>query len=144
MSLENVKQFITFKVGGNEYGLDVLNIQEIVEMVAITPTVSGSSTAYEGIINLRGEIIPVIDLRKKFNAGNYDYTAETKIIILRINENKTGIIIDAVSGVESVPLKVLQSNPAVSSKEKSAYIKNVAKFGTKLLSIIDIEQVVAR
>lgn len=125
------KQYVVFVLGSEYYGLDILSIQEITRYEAPT-RIPNMSSYMQGIINLRGNIIPVIDLRRKFNLGNSEVTGESRIIVLNLSEQKAGLLVDAVSQVTKIGDD--QIEPPQMTTVEHKYIAGLAKKEKKSLS----------
>ncbi len=139
----NLVQYLSFTLNSEEYGVEILRVQEIRcwEPVSRVPNVP----SYEkGVINLRGAIIPIIDLRERFQLEEANYTATTAVIILRVEEeDKTrivGIVIDSVSDVLDVDKRTVQESPSFGSKVSTDYISGLVEVNGKMLTLLDIDQ----
>jgi purine-binding chemotaxis protein CheW len=132
-------QFVTFKLAGQKYAMDILKVQEINNLKEITP-VPNAPAYVEGAINLRGKVIPVLNLRKKFHMEQKDLSESNKIIIIDIRGTVTGIIVDAVSDVLRVPEDVVEPPPPVSSSVRSEFIRGVAKLPDGLIVVLDMDR----
>jgi purine-binding chemotaxis protein CheW len=132
-------QFVTFKLAGQKYAMDILKVQEINNLKEITP-VPNAPAYVEGAINLRGKVIPVLNLRKKFHMEQKDLSESNKIIIVDIRGTVTGIIVDAVSDVLRVPEDVVEPPPPVSSSVRSEFIRGVAKLPDGLIVVLDMDR----
>lgn len=123
--VKSLLQLIVFEMDEEEYAVPIIDVKEIIKYTDITP-IPNSPEFIKGILNLRGKIVVVIDLEKRFNLVREKKAEPRHIIIVDIEENTFGIIIDEVSGVMRVPENVVQSTPSlVSSKIKSDYLKGV-------------------
>lgn len=130
-------QLVTFRLGREEFGFDILKVREINKMTAVT-RVPGSPDFMEGIMNLRGSVIPVINLRKLMGMESRDNTKETSIIVIDIPGYTFGFIVDAVSEVLRIPVSVTEPPPAITSTERTGYVTSVAKLDDRLLFLLDI------
>ncbi|MEK7432607.1 MAG: chemotaxis protein CheW [Cyanobacteriota bacterium] len=132
---------VVFKLGSDDYCIPVTQAKEI--QIYQTPTrIPNTPNFVEGVINLRGQIIPILDLKKRFNSGFTEITPTTKIIIIEMEKEMLGVIVDSVSEV----LKTLQSKfepppQAVKTSINSNYISGIGKVDTRLLILIDLEKV---
>ena len=135
-------KYLTFQLGGEEYGVEILKVQEIIQMQKVTP-VPGAPSFIRGVINLRGKVIPVVELRKKFSMPAADDTEKTVIIVMLIEkgdaEMTMGIIIDDVREVMDVAADSIEKTPALGSKVDTGFIMGIckAKGGVKMLLDID-------
>ncbi len=136
---EQIMQLVTFTLKNEEYAVDILNVQEINRIVEIT-RVPNSPDYVEGVINLRGKVIPVINLRKKFGYEEKDTDETSRIIIMDIKGITNGLIVDSVSEVLRIPSNVVEPPPPMSSDLSSMYIKGIAKLENRLIILIDIDK----
>ena len=133
-------QLVSFKIGKEEYGIDILNVQEINKMTTITK-VPNAPEFVEGVINLRGRVIPVIDLRARLNLARKEHDKDTRIIIVDIYQNTAGFIVDAVSEVLRIPARITEAPPAIVTGIDSEFIKSVGKLEDRLVILIDLEKI---
>lgn len=136
-------QYVVFLIEGEEYCIEILNVQEIIRMVPVT-WLPKRAEYIIGVINLRGEIIPVIDLRIKFGLSRKDYTKFTRILIGQVAERQVGMVVDGVNEVVAVPGENIEAAPGMVSRSKSAeYIKGIAKIEERVIVMLDLEKVLA-
>lgn len=138
---EQLLQLVSFKIGSEEFGVDILKVQEINRMVEIT-RVPQAPSYVEGVINLRGKVIPIIDLRKRFDLDVKEYDKNTRIVVVNINDNIMGMIVDSVSEVLRLPSNTIEPPPEIVTDINSEYIKGVAKLEGKLLMFLDLSKVI--
>ena len=136
----NILQLVSFKLGDEEFGVDILRVQEINRMMQIT-RVPNSPDSVEGVINLRGRVIPVIDLRIKLNMSKIDYSPDTRIIVVEIKHQTVGFIVDSVREVLRIPENITENPPDMVSGINSQYITAVGKLEDRLLILLDLEKV---
>jgi purine-binding chemotaxis protein CheW len=136
---EQVLQFVTFTLGNEEYAVDILSVQEINRITEITK-VPNSPDYVEGVINLRGKVIPVINLRKKFGREEKETDDTSRIIIMEIQEITNGLIVDSVSEVLRIPSSTIEPAPPMSSNISSQFIKGIAKLENRLIILIDLDK----
>ncbi|TXJ46815.1 chemotaxis protein CheW [Brachyspira pilosicoli] len=141
VDVENSINLVTFKLGNNEYAIDIMQAKEIIKMEKIT-LIPNAPDYVEGVINLRGNIIPIVDLKKRFNLEENDGEKNTGIIIVKIDDVDMGIIIDAISKVVSIVTSNIQPPPPMLSGIGQKYIKGVAKLEDKLLVVLDLEKLI--
>ena len=141
VDVENSINLVTFKLGNNEYAIDIMQAKEIIKMEKIT-LIPNAPDYVEGVINLRGNIIPIVDLKKRFNLEENDGGKNTGIIIVKIDDVDMGIIIDAISKVVSIATSNIQPPPPMLSGIGQKYIKGVAKLEDKLLVVLDLEKLI--
>ena len=111
----NEEQLVVFKLGREEYGVSILNVQEIKRITEIT-RVPYTPEFIKGVMNLRGSVLPVIDTKKRLGIENEEYTDDTRIIILKVDEVSIGMIVDAVSEVIAIPQKKKEAPESVVAK----------------------------
>jgi len=138
---EDVLQLVTFTLKDEEYAVDILKVQEINRIVEITE-VPNAPQYVEGVINLRGKVIPVINLRMKFGFEEKEFDDVSRIIIMDVNGITNGIIVDSVSEVLRIPSHIVEPAPPLASDVISMYIKGIAKFEKRLIILIDIEKLI--
>jgi purine-binding chemotaxis protein CheW len=136
---EQVLQLVTFTLRNEEYAVDILNVQEINRITEITQ-VPNSPSYVEGVINLRGKVMPVINLRKKFNLEDKETDDTSRIIIMDIKGVTNGLVVDSVSEVLRIPTDIVEPPPPMSSDMNSKFIKGVAKLENRLIILIDIDE----
>jgi purine-binding chemotaxis protein CheW len=136
---EQVLQFVTFTLGNEEYAVDILSVQEINRITEITK-VPNSPDYVEGVINLRGKVIPVINLRKKFGREEKETDDTSRIIIMEIQDITNGLIVDSVSEVLRIPTSTIEPAPPMSSNISSRFIKGIAKLENRLIILIDLDR----
>lgn len=135
---DEILQFVTFKVGNEEYGIDILKVQEINRVTDITP-VPNSPQYIEGVINLRGKVIPVINLRRMFGLDTKNLDNNSRIIVVDVGV-VLGIIVDSVSEVLRVSSDVIDPPPSMSTTISSEYVRGIGKLNDRLLILIDIDK----
>ncbi len=136
--VEEMLQFVTFLVAEENYGVSVHSVQSINEMLEIT-YVPHSSSYMEGVINLRGSVVPVINMRKKFNLPVKEYDLFTVILIVEVKERLIGMIVDSVSDVVSIPASSIQKDIQFSTKVNVESIEGIGKLEDELIIILNVE-----
>lgn len=147
----DIHQFLTFALGQEEYGVEILNIQEIKGFSTITP-LPNAPVFIKGVLNLRGTIVPIIDLRKKFGMPEVELTKFTVIVVVQVQgrpiggaqagqKRTMGFIVDAVSDVLNVSGDDIQATPELHGQVDTSFINGLAKAGEKLVILLDIEKV---
>lgn len=140
-STDVLLQLVTFNLVGEEFGLPILDVREIIRMVEVTP-VPHSPSFVEGVINLRGQILPVIDLRKRFGLESSTADEDTRIVVVEINNNLIGLIVDGVNEVLRIPSETVNPAPQiVSSGIGAEYIQGIAHYDEKMIILIDMARV---
>ncbi|NLV66374.1 MAG: purine-binding chemotaxis protein CheW [Spirochaetes bacterium] len=135
---EDLRQYVTFLVGGEIYGVSVMKVQSINEMSEITQ-VPRARSFIKGVINLRGAVIPVIDMRKKFGLPEKEYDSFTVILIVEARERLIGMIVDSVSDVVSIPASNIQTNINYSGKLEKSSMEGVGRIDESLIILLDVE-----
>ncbi len=134
------QQFLTFALGQEEYGVEILKIQEIKGFAAITPL--PNTPAYvKGVLNLRGTIVPIVDLRKKFHLPEVAYDQFTVIVVVQVQGKTLGFVVDAVRDVLTVTGADIQPTPDLHGQVDTAFLNGLAKAGEKLVILLDIDKV---
>ena len=136
---EEILQLVSFKLGTEEYGVNILQVQEINRMTEIT-RVPNTPTYVEGVINLRGKVIPIIDLRKRLQMPSKEYDTSTRIIVVELVDKVLGFIVDSVSEVLRISSNVVVEPPPGVSATKSDYITGVGKLENRLIILLDLEK----
>jgi purine-binding chemotaxis protein CheW len=136
-----VLQLVTFKLAGEEYATDILKVQEINRMVEIT-AVPNAPHYVEGVINLRGKVIPVIDLRKKFGLEAKEIDVQSRIMVFDVGKT-VGMIVDSVSEVLRLPADTVESPPAMALNGGSEYIRGIGKLDDRLVILVDVNKLLS-
>jgi len=136
-------QLVTFNLGSEEFALDILLVQEINRRVEITK-VPKTPEFVEGVINLRGKIVPVLDLRKRFGLVGHEFTAQSRIIVVNIDNRVLGLMVDSVSEVVQIPARTIEPAPPLVVGIDAAYIKGIGKFEDRLLILLDLGKVLSK
>jgi len=146
MTDDDTQQCLTFMLGGKIYGLDILNIKEIIEYGEVTD-VPMVPDFISGVINLRGRVVPVIDLTQRFSGKETDITKRTSIIILEVaNDDLSidiGITVDLVNEVLDIHPSEIEPAPSLGEQIQTSFISGMAKVDGKLLILLDIENVLS-
>ena len=139
-------KYLTFSLSGEEYGISILKIKEIIGMMPIT-TVPQTPEFVKGVINLRGKVIPVIDLRLRFMMKGIDYTERTCIIVVEIEGASgtvmIGIVVDSVSEVLNIKSEDIEDTPAFGTRLNTEYILGMAKMEGSVKILLDINSVLS-
>ncbi len=143
---DSLLQLVTFRVAEEEYGVDILSVQEIIRHTGITKVPSAPAFV-EGILNLRGKVIPIIDMRKRFGLASREPDQQTRIVVFALESGVMGCLVDSVSEVLRLPFSMVDAAPAVVSGVDSQYIRGVGRLGGerdgRLLILLDSEQVLS-
>jgi len=139
-------KYLTFTAAGEEYGIGILKVKEIIGVMAIT-TVPQTPAYMKGVINLRGKVIPIVDLRLKFGMEEIDYTEKTCIIVVEAisggRQLMIGILVDSVSEVLNIKGSDIEDAPDFGSRLNIDYILGMAKTGGKVKILLDIDRVLS-
>ena len=138
---ERLLQVVSFRLGGEEYGLEILRVQEIIRMVGLT-RVPNSRRFVEGVINLRGKVIPILGLRKRFGLEARESDRGTRIIVVEVASDVIGFEVDSVSEVLRIPVETIEPPPRL-SRHNNEYVSGVGKLQDRLLLLLDIDRVLA-
>lgn len=147
-SSDSDNQILSFILGDEEYGVDILRVQEIKGWEKTT-NIPNSPDYVMGVINLRGAVVPVVDLRVRFGLDEITYDDSTVVIIVRSHDEKTltekiiGVVVDGVSDVYSVNLNELQSAPEISGTIHTEYVKGLATVSDKMVIVLHVDQLVS-
>jgi purine-binding chemotaxis protein CheW len=137
-------KYLTFALGAEEYGLPVLRVREIIKMMDIT-LVPQVPPYVKGVVNLRGKVIPVIDLRLKFGFPPQEYTERTSIIVVEVNlaggRALMGIVVDSVSDVMGITAEEIEEPPEFGDRISTDYMKGIAKVKGKVEILLDLDRV---
>lgn len=138
---QTMNQFLTFRLDGEEYGMDILKVQEVRGYDSITP-IANAPELVKWVVNLRGINVPIIDMRIKFQSGQAEYDQSTAVIILNGAESVMGIVVDGVSDVISLDLDQMQPTPESGSVIDHKFIMGLSTIEDRLVMLVDIEKLV--
>jgi purine-binding chemotaxis protein CheW len=134
-------KFLTFSLGNEEYGIEIRHVTEIIGIQNITD-LPDMPDFVKGVINLRGKVIPVIDVRLRFNMQERAYDERTCIVVVNINDMAVGLIVDSVSEVIDIPAGDIEPPPRVKKGEASRYIKGLGKVNQAVIILLEIERLI--
>ena len=141
--MAEIQQLVSFTLGSEEFGVEIAGVQEIVRLPEITK-VPRSPAFVEGVVNLRGKIIPVVDLRKRFGLPRAEATKSTRIIIVTMSGRTVGMIVDAVSEVMRIPLEAIDPTPEmVASRVHASFLKGIAKLEGRLVILLELNLILS-
>jgi len=135
-------QLVSFELGGEEFAVDILSVQEINRMMPLT-RVPQSPGDVEGVINLRGKIIPVVDLRKRFGMPTATQNENSRIVVIELERRVLGFIVDRVHEVLRIDRSIVEPAPQMSSSIDSSFILGVGKLSDRLLILLDLPRLFA-
>ena len=131
-------EFLTFRLGAEEYGIDILRVQEIRSYEEPT-RIANAPSFIKGVVNLRGVIVPVVDLRIKLNCEKVEYNGFTVVIVLNVHGRVVGAVVDSVSDVLALSQELIKPAPEMNSTVDTSFITGIASVGERMLILMDIE-----
>lgn len=135
---QDLLQLVTFRIGEEEFGVDILAVQEIIRLMQIT-MVPRAPEFIEGVINLRGKVIPVINMRTRFNKAQVEPDSSTRIVVMELGQKIVGFLVDGVSEVLRIPESTVEDPPPVVAGIGSEYIRGIGKLDNRLLILLDLD-----
>jgi len=135
-------KFLTFFLSTEEYGIEILKVQEIIGVMTITP-IPRTPAFIKGVINLRGRIIPIIDLRLKLSMEEAKHTEETCFIVVKAHDMHMGVVVDKVSEVLDIAGENVEDAPSMGEDINTDYILGIGKAGDKVKMLLDIDKVLS-
>lgn len=136
------RQVALFELGGETYGVDIGSVHEIIQMQPIT-RVPKAPFFVEGVINLRGKVIPVVDMGKRFGLEKADRTKNNRIVVVDINGTTIGIIVDAVTEVLRIPNSAIEPASSIVTAGDTDYLQGIAKLGDRMFILLDLGRVLS-
>jgi purine-binding chemotaxis protein CheW len=137
-----ILQLVGFVIGNEEFAVDILKVQEINRIEQITK-VPNSPDFVEGVINLRGKVIPILDLRIRMGMEKKERDTQTRIIVVDISQKTIGFIVDEVTEVLRIPKSVIETPPDLVSDKKSEFITGIGKLEDRLLILLDLDKIIS-
>jgi purine-binding chemotaxis protein CheW len=134
-------QYLTFTLGGEEYGVEILRVQEIKGYSAVT-SIPNAPPYVKGVMNLRGTVVPVFDMRLKFGMDVREYDRFTVIVVVNVGPRVVGLIVDAVSDVFDIPADAIEPAPDLGAAVDTSVIRGIARNNDRLITLLDIDRVV--
>jgi purine-binding chemotaxis protein CheW len=135
----SVLRWVTFRLGNEKYGINVMQVQEVLRVTEIAP-VPGAPSYVLGIINLRGNVVTVIDTRLRFGLESTTMDDSTRIVIIEAEDQVVGILVDSVAEVVDLQTSDIESAPNVGTEESSKFIQGVASHDSELLILVDLNK----
>jgi purine-binding chemotaxis protein CheW len=135
-------EFLTFRLGAEEYGIDILKVQEIRSYEQPT-RIANSPSFIKGVVNLRGVIVPIVDLRIKLGCDTAEYNSFTVVIVLNVKGRVVGAVVDSVSDVLALDAQTIKPAPEMSSAVDTSFITGIGSVGDRMLILMDIEGLMA-
>ncbi len=136
------REFLAFKLGAEEYGIDILKVQEIRGYEAVT-RIANSPDFLKGVVNLRGIIVPIVDMRIKFNLGDPSYDQFTVVIILNIGGRVMGMVVDSVSDVTTLSPSQIRPAPEMGTAFNTDYLIGLGTLDERMLILVDIDKLMS-
>lgn len=137
--VNNATEVLSFRLGGEEYAISILKVQEIRGYDAVT-RIANAPDYLKGVVNLRGIIVPVVDMRIKFNVGAVTYDAFTVVIVLNINNHTIGMVVDSVSDVVTLTPDQIKPAPDLGATVAAEYLRGLGTVGERMLIMLDIDK----
>src|SRR5216684_3284335 len=142
-TLSDERQLVVFHLGAELYGVEISRVHEIIRLQAVT-RVPHAPSFVEGVINLRGKVIPVVDLRRRFGLDSAEHTRASRIVVVEIGDQVVGIVVDGVSEVLRVNTSIVEPPSPVVAGVDSEYLHGIAKLPERLVILLDLDRVLAR
>ena len=142
MNTAGAREYLTFRLDQEEYGIDILKVQEIRGYEPPT-RIANVPEFIKGVVNLRGTIVPIVDMRLKFNCSKAEYNDFTVVIILNLGTRIVGIVVDSVSDVMELPPDSLKAAPEIDSVIDSSAVLGLGSLGDRMLILLDIEKLMS-
>jgi len=139
---EILRQVVTFNIGAEEYAIDIMSVIEIIKQTVITP-VPLSMDFVKGVINLRGKVVPIVDLKKKFKITFTENKKDVRLIVVEIDKKVIGFQVDKVKEVVSIPENLIDPTPSIVSGISQTYISGVARYIDRLIILLNIEKLLS-
>jgi purine-binding chemotaxis protein CheW len=140
-NIQGITEVLAFRLGSEEYGINILKVQEIRGYDAVTK-IANAPDYIKGVINLRGIIVPIIDMRIKFNLGAPTYDQLTVVIILHIENRTVGLVVDSVSDVFTLTADQIKSPPTIGTSLDTDYLTGLAAIGDRMLILADVDKLI--
>ena len=134
-------QVVAFKLRDEEYGVNIFQVQEIRNLVDIT-RVPFSASYIKGVINLRGSVLPVIDLKKRLGLEQTPYTDKTRIVTVKVGDLPVGMLVDAVTEVLTIPTKLVDAKKAITEKDIGKFLSGIGNMDGRLVIMLNLEEIV--
>ena len=135
-------QLVTFKVGGEEFGLDVFSVHEILRWQGVTP-VPRAPAFVEGVLDVRGAVVPVIDLRRRFEVPQYGHDDETRIVLVEFGGERLGLVVDAVTEVLRAPETAISAPPAYIKGLAAEFVRGIVRLEGRLVILLDLDRILS-
>lgn len=136
------RQLVVFELGDENFGVDISSVESIIKMQELTK-VPHAPGFVEGVTNLRGIVLPVLDLRKRFSMPQIEESKDTRIVVSNIEGIKVGMVVDSVSEVLTVPESIIEPTPPMISSVDTTFITGIAKLENRLIILLDLNRVLS-
>jgi purine-binding chemotaxis protein CheW len=140
-NVEKLLQLVSFKIENEEFGIDIFKVKEINRMMHVTK-VPNAPNYVEGVVNLRGKIIPVVDIRSRLQLTKKEHDKNTRIIVVELDKSTVGFVVDEVREVLRIPEAITEPPPDFVGSINSDFIKSVGKLNDRILILLDLEKVI--
>lgn len=135
-------QLVTFKVGGEEFGLDVFSVHEILRYTGVTP-VPRAPAFVEGVLDVRGSVVPVVDLRRRFEVREFAFDDDTRIVLVEYSGERLGLVVDSVTEVLRAPETSISPPPAYIRGLAAEFVRGIVRLEQRLVILIDLERILS-
>jgi purine-binding chemotaxis protein CheW len=135
-------QLVTFRVGGEEFGLDVFAVHEILRYQAPTPMPRAPGFV-EGVLDVRGTLVPIVDLRRRFETPRVEYGDDTRIVLVDFNDERLGLVVDSVTEVLRAPETAVSPPPAYIRGLAAEFVRGIVRVGDRLVVLIDLDHILS-
>jgi purine-binding chemotaxis protein CheW len=135
-------QLVTFRVGGEEFGLDVFAVHEIIRYAGVTP-VPRAPEFVEGVLNVRGTVVPVVDLRRRFEVAERPFDEETRIVLAEYGGERLGLVVDSVTEVLRAPETAISAPPAYIRGIAAEFVRGIVRLEARLVILLDLERILS-
>lgn len=132
-------KFLTFSIGNEQYGVNIEHVIEIIEVIKITP-MPDMNVYIKGVINLRGKVIPVMNVRLRFGIEEKEYDEKTCIVVVRMGELEIGLIVDTVSEVLDIPANTIEPAPKIQNKAHQQFVMGIGKYNNQVTILLDLSK----
>jgi purine-binding chemotaxis protein CheW len=135
-------QLVTFRVGGEEFGLDVFSVHEILSYQQPTP-MPRAPEFVEGVLDVRGTLVPIVDLRRRFETPQVAYDDDTRIVLVDFNDERLGLVVDSVTEVLRAPETAVSPPPAYIRGLAAEFVRGIVRVGERLVVLIDLDRILS-
>lgn len=133
-------QLVTFKVDNEEYGVDIMQVQEIIRLGKVV-RVPGAPPFVEGIMDLRGKVLPVVDLRRRFHLEPREHDATSRVVVINIADMTLGLIVDSITEVLRLPTSTIEPPPRIVAGIDARFLKGIGRVDKRLLILLDLDRI---